>query len=738
MWLEPIKPILKQVRRPKNTLFRLSVKFFPPDPGQLHEEYTRYLFALQMKRDLLDGKLSCSENTAALLASHLLQSEIGDFDEAADRQHLKRNKLLPNQERLQEKIMEFHRRHLYAAQFLQQQRNSLGPHDCAHKWKETSVPELKKPEKNGPKKDAGGQTPAESDFQVLEISRKLEMYGIRFHCATDREGTKINLAVSHMGLQVFQGNTKINTFNWSKIRKLSFKRKRFLIKLHPEVHGPHQDTLEFLMTSRDQCKVFWKNCVEYHTFFRLLDQPEPKSKPILFSRGSSFRYSGRTQKQLVDYVRDSGARRTPYQRRYSRARISTRTLCADLPKQSLSFNECLKVPGSPSSATISFHSLHASSTPPCPEPEPAQPPTPLQEDPGKGTPQPLHSFQGATSYRAAVHCSPSSMCVESSALNPWMGGCLSQPRPQYPQNGNDDNEQEENRAAGGIFLTSRQFDASRLLARQAPIYTLANVQLQVTEEFIDDDPAEISFFGGGSEAFAYAYDCKLRREFGYEDHEGSPGTTKVPHDKSLHCGIKGHGYESQYYGTDLSECRFEYGDGRDLNDNSECNLFSVCGVRSSQSETSSLVNNRSQYSSLNNLPLNGNSDSVSLNLPLNGISDSASLKLPSSSNQSVASSMVNFPACSIRSESSSAFQFSDIVEQLGQLSCPPTATEGSSSSSGSDSDSEWGSESALPPEHNLFYNNPLASEPGDNFVLECHSLKTLGLRDAVGRPHINL
>lgn len=34
----------------------------------------------------------------------------------------------------------------------------------------------------------------------------------------------------------FQGTTKINTFNWSKVRKLSFKRKRFLIKLHPEVH----------------------------------------------------------------------------------------------------------------------------------------------------------------------------------------------------------------------------------------------------------------------------------------------------------------------------------------------------------------------------------------------------------------------------------------------------------------------------------------------------------------------
>lgn len=49
-----------------------------------------------------------------------------------------------------------------------------------------------------------GQTPAESDFQVLEIARKLEMYGIRFHTASDREGAKINLAVSHMGVLVFQ------------------------------------------------------------------------------------------------------------------------------------------------------------------------------------------------------------------------------------------------------------------------------------------------------------------------------------------------------------------------------------------------------------------------------------------------------------------------------------------------------------------------------------------------------
>ncbi|KFV12995.1 FERM, RhoGEF and pleckstrin domain-containing protein 2, partial [Pterocles gutturalis] len=290
IWLEPMKPVIKQVRRPKTTMLRLAVKFFPPDPGQLQEEYTRYLFALQIKRDLAEERLTCSDNTAALLVSHLLQSEIGDFDEAEDREHLKTNQYLPNQERIEGKILEFHRKHVRSSML------------C-------------------------------DSMMLLEIARKLEMYGIRFHLASDREGTKINLAVSHMGVLVFQGNTKINTFNWSKVRKLSFKRKRFLIKLHPEVCGPYQDTLEFLLGSRDECKNFWKICVEYHTFFRLFDQPKPKPKAVFFTRGSSFRYSGRTQKQLVDYIKDSGMKKTPYERRHSKARASTRASNTDVPKQ---------------------------------------------------------------------------------------------------------------------------------------------------------------------------------------------------------------------------------------------------------------------------------------------------------------------------------------------------------------------------------------------------------------------
>ncbi|XP_054887271.1 FERM, ARHGEF and pleckstrin domain-containing protein 1-like isoform X1 [Poeciliopsis prolifica] len=281
VWLDHIKPIIKQLRRPKNTTLRFSVKFFPPDHAQLLEELTRYLFALQIKQDLSSGRMMCNDTSAALMVSHIIQSEIGDFDESHCRSHLLNNNYIPDQMTLIDKIMEFHSKHI-------------------------------------------GQSPAESDFQLLEVARKLDFYGIRLHPAKDREGSKLSLAVAHTGVLVFQTHTRINAFNWSKIRKLSFKRKRFLIKLRPDLNSSYQDTLEFLMASRDCCKVFWKICVEYHAFFRLFEEPKPKPKPMLFTRGSSFRFSGRTQKQVIDYVRESEFKKIPFERKHSRVRYSSR------------------------------------------------------------------------------------------------------------------------------------------------------------------------------------------------------------------------------------------------------------------------------------------------------------------------------------------------------------------------------------------------------------------------------
>ena len=113
-WLDYDKPVSKQV--PNNSLLIFCVKFYAPDPGQLEEEYTRYLFALQIKRDLAQGILICSDATAALLASYILQAEMGDHLDSYSYSHISsyflNRKFFPHQnEEHEAKIVDYYKNH---------------------------------------------------------------------------------------------------------------------------------------------------------------------------------------------------------------------------------------------------------------------------------------------------------------------------------------------------------------------------------------------------------------------------------------------------------------------------------------------------------------------------------------------------------------------------------------------------------------------------------------------------
>ncbi|XP_059049094.1 FERM, ARHGEF and pleckstrin domain-containing protein 1-like [Achroia grisella] len=275
-WLDVEKPMCRQLGLSMlEPTLRFCVKFYTPDPARLEEEFTRYLFCLQVKRDLAQGCIQCNENTAALMASYIVQAECGDFvpEDYPDHTYLSGYKFFPGQDSESERrIMENHKKHI-------------------------------------------GQSPAEADLNLLETARRCELYGVKMHPAKDHEGVPLNLAVAHMGIAVFQNFTKINTFSWAKIRKISFKRKKFLIKLHPEGYGYYRDVVEFFFEGRNECKNFWKKCVENHGFFRCSSVPRlPRHKTRVISRGSSFRYSGKTQKQIVEFVRDNYVKRQTFQR----------------------------------------------------------------------------------------------------------------------------------------------------------------------------------------------------------------------------------------------------------------------------------------------------------------------------------------------------------------------------------------------------------------------------------------
>ncbi|XP_072656962.1 band 4.1-like protein 1 isoform X25 [Canis lupus baileyi] len=252
-WLDPSKEIKKQIRSsPWN--FAFTVKFYPPDPAQLTEDITRYYLCLQLRADIITGRLPCSFVTHALLGSYAVQAELGDYDaEEHIGNYVSELRFAPNQTReLEERIMELH-------------------------------------------KTYRGMTPGEAEIHFLENAKKLSMYGVDLHHAKDSEGIDIMLGVCANGLLIYRDRLRINRFAWPKILKISYKRSNFYIKIRPGEYEQFESTIGFKLPNHRSAKRLWKVCIEHHTFFRLVS-PEPPPKGFLVM-GSKFRYSGRTQAQ---------------------------------------------------------------------------------------------------------------------------------------------------------------------------------------------------------------------------------------------------------------------------------------------------------------------------------------------------------------------------------------------------------------------------------------------------------
>ncbi|XP_057188935.1 band 4.1-like protein 3b isoform X6 [Triplophysa rosa] len=267
-WLDLSKDIKKQMTDDLWS-FSFSVKFYTPDPAQLSEDITRYFLCLQLRDDVLSGRLPCSFATQALLGSYTLQAELGDHDsDVQGSGYVSDVRLAPNQTKeLEEKVMELHRSYR-------------------------------------------GMTPAEAEMLFLENAKKLSMYGVDLHHAKlvgrllelfaalqekDSEGVEIMLGVCSSGLLIYRDKLRINRFAWPKILKISYKRNNFYIKVRPGELEQFESTIGFKLPNHRAAKRLWKVCVEHHTFFRLVSPEAPPKK--FLSLGSKFRYSGRTQAQ---------------------------------------------------------------------------------------------------------------------------------------------------------------------------------------------------------------------------------------------------------------------------------------------------------------------------------------------------------------------------------------------------------------------------------------------------------
>ncbi|XP_057348657.1 band 4.1-like protein 4A isoform X3 [Manis pentadactyla] len=260
-WLDPAKSLAEHKELintgPPYTLY-FGIKFYAEDPCKLKEEITRYQFFLQVKQDVLQGRLPCPVNTAAQLGAYAIQSELGDYDPYKHTAgYVSEYRFVPDQkEELEEAIERIH-------------------------------------------KTLMGQAPSEAELNYLRTAKPLEMYGVDLHPVYGENKSEYFLGLTPVGVVVYKNKKQVGKYFWPRITKVHFKETQFELR----VLGKDCNETSFFFEARSKtaCKHLWKCSVEHHTFFRMPENESNSLSRKLSKFGSmsyKHRYSGRTALQM--------------------------------------------------------------------------------------------------------------------------------------------------------------------------------------------------------------------------------------------------------------------------------------------------------------------------------------------------------------------------------------------------------------------------------------------------------
>ncbi|EAA10322.4 AGAP008811-PA [Anopheles gambiae str. PEST] len=261
-WLDLAKTIIKQVKDVDPLVLSFRVKFYPADPLRLTNNGKLMLYQ-QLKRDLRHGRLYCSAGEAAALGALIVQDELGDYDaEAHTGEYVSSLKIaLRQSDQLEKKAMELHQ-----------------------------------------KRDPGQEAVAVYD-EFVGIARSLETYGIDPHPVKDHRGTQLYLGINFSGISTFAAGRRTQHFRWPEVHKINFEGKMFIIHLaySEDRREVKKHTVGFKCPSGAACRYVWRCSIEQMLFFTL---PTSQHASVVsgggfFSWGTKFRYSGRTERELM-------------------------------------------------------------------------------------------------------------------------------------------------------------------------------------------------------------------------------------------------------------------------------------------------------------------------------------------------------------------------------------------------------------------------------------------------------
>ncbi|XP_044258039.1 tyrosine-protein phosphatase non-receptor type 21 [Tribolium madens] len=229
-WVELDRPIKRQLDKYAGNLYvYLRVMYYIISGVRLlNDEVTRYHYFLQLKMDVIEGRISCTPQQAVELASYSMQAEFGNFDsERHTALYLKDFQLFPKSftdPGLLESLTDA----------------AIRQHAALHNLSQGTAEEY-----------------------YICACQQLEGYGQEIYAVKDRLGDDAIISVSLTEVSVgYAGEREGRRYGWTDIKNVINQKRDFTIET------TDCEKVEFQFADVESAKNAWRFCVLQHTFYR--------------------------------------------------------------------------------------------------------------------------------------------------------------------------------------------------------------------------------------------------------------------------------------------------------------------------------------------------------------------------------------------------------------------------------------------------------------------------------------
>uniref|UniRef100_A0A3P8WZF0 Tyrosine-protein phosphatase non-receptor type n=1 Tax=Cynoglossus semilaevis TaxID=244447 RepID=A0A3P8WZF0_CYNSE len=241
-WVELEKPLKKQLDKFGNEpLLFFGVMFYVPNVSRLEQEATRYQYYLQLKKEVLDGRLHCTVEQGIRLAGLAVQADFGDFTQFMSQDFLREYVLFPVNWPTGEEVLE--------------------------EWTQKVAEEHKS--------HCRMQT-AEAELLYIKEVEKLDGFGQESFAAKDNYTNDIFIGVSFVGVFVKHRNGR--SIMWKDIGTIAHNKSAITVEI-----TSRDDTIVFHMEDMEMAKYISRLFTSRHKFYKqnkICAEPTHSPAPI--------------------------------------------------------------------------------------------------------------------------------------------------------------------------------------------------------------------------------------------------------------------------------------------------------------------------------------------------------------------------------------------------------------------------------------------------------------------------